>query len=91
MRYNKQIGTFFSKTGAVACAVYKTKNDSDVRHIVDMDRKLQEKYLECVNYKAVLQSSEDKQYKETIKIRYEIAWEDLNTIKQTLLDIVFDK
>ena len=90
MRYNKQIGTFFSKTGAVACAVYKTKNDSDVRHIVDMDRKLQEKYLECVNYKAVLQSSEDKQYKETIKIRYEIAWEDLNTIKQTLLDIVFD-
>ena len=56
-----------------------------------MDRKLQEKYLECVNYKTVLQNTTDKQYHKTITIRYEIAWEDLNTIKQALLDIVFDK
>ena len=91
LRYNKQIATFFSKTGAVACAVAKAKGHTDIKHIVDKDRRLQEKYLECVNYKSVLENSEDEQYKQTIKIRYEIAWEDLNTIKQTLLDIVFDK
>ena len=91
LRYNKQIATCFSKTSAVACAVTKSKSNSDIKHIIDMDRKLQEKYLECLNFKSVLQTSDNKAYIDTITTRYEIAWEDLNNIKQTLLDIVFDK
>jgi|SRR5210317_1525726 hypothetical protein len=91
LRYNKQIGTFFSKTGAVACAVSNTKGDGNTQYIVRMDRKLQEKYLECLNYKRILENSDEEEYKQTATIRYQIAWEDLNTIKQALLDIVFDK
>ena len=90
LRYNKQIAHCSVKLSAVACSD-PTKSNSDIKHIIDMDRKLQEKYLECLNFKSVMQTSDNKAYIDTITTRYEIAWEDLNNIKQTLLDIVFDK
>lgn len=91
LRYNKQIATFFSKTGAVACAVNSAKGEDNVKYIVNLDRKLQEKYLDCINYKNIINNSDEEEYKQTATIRYQMAWEDLNNIKQSLLDIVFDK
>lgn len=91
LRYNKQIATFFSKTGAIACAVHCVEGGSNVAYIVAQDRKLQEKYQDCVSYKHIINNSDSEEYKQTATIRYQIAWEDLNNIKQTLLDIVFDK
>lgn len=91
MRYNKQIATFFSKTGAVACAVNIASGKNNVSYIVNLDRKLQEKYADCINHKHIIENAVEEQYKQTASIRYQIAWEDLNNIKQTLLDIVFDK
>ena len=45
----------------------QTKSNSDIKHIIDMDRKLQEKYLECLNFKSVMQTSDNKAYIDTIQ------------------------
>lgn len=91
LRYHKQVATFFSKTGAIACASSLADGINRTAECVKLDRELQEKYLECINFKNILENSKEEEYKQTATIRYQIAWDDLNTIKQALLDIVFDK
>ena len=66
-------------------------NKSSLRIIGTTDDEIQHKYNECVFYKHTIARTEDDTRRETAKIRYDIVWEDLLRLRDSLDNYIFDK
>ena len=64
---------------------------NSIKHIVDTDESIQNKYNECIFYKYTMTTTDDDIKREVTKIRYDIVWEDLLKLRDTLEDYIFDK
>jgi len=87
---HKQIATTFTKTAALAMAK-QLCNNGKVQSIRDTDNLIAHKYNECVFYKHTIARTDDEIRRESAKIRYDIAWEDLIKLRDTLDQYIFDK
>ena len=92
IKQHKQIATTFTKTAALAMARQMAQNNKEsLRFIGSTDDEIHNKYNECVFYKHTIARTEDEIKRETAKIRYEIVWEDLIQLRDTLDQYIFDK
>ena len=92
IKEHRQVATTFTKTAALAMAKQMAQNKSkDIRFIGATDDQIHHKYNECVFYKHTIARSDDEIKRESAKIRYDIAWEDLLKLRDTLDDYIFDK
>lgn len=92
IKEHRQVATTFTKTAALAMAKQMAQNKSeDIRFIGTTDDQIHHKYNECVFYKHTIARSDDEIKRESAKIRYDIAWEDLLKLRDTLDDYIFDK
>ena len=89
---NKQVTTTFTKTAALALAKQLADDPKNsIKHIVDTDESIQNKYYECIFYKYTMTTTDDDIKREVTKIRYDIVWEDLLKLRDTLDNYIFDK
>ena len=89
---NKQVTTTFTKTAALALAKQLADDPKNsIKHIVDTDESIQNKYNECIFYKYTMTTTDDDIKREVTKIRYDIVWEDLLKLRDTLDNYIFDK
>jgi len=92
IKEHRQVATTFTKTAALAMAKQMAQNKSeDIRFIGATDDQIHHKYNECVFYKHTIARTDDEIKRESAKIRYDIAWEDLLKLRDTLDDYIFDK
>jgi hypothetical protein len=56
-----------------------------------VDDAIQSKYNECIFYKNTIARTEDDIKREVARTRYDIVWEDLLKLRDTLEDYIFDK
>jgi hypothetical protein len=92
IKQHKQVATTFTKTAALAMARQMSQNNkSSLRIIGTTDDEIQHKYNECVFYKHTIARTEDDTRRETAKIRYDIVWEDLLRLRDSLDNYIFDK
>ena len=66
-------------------------NQSVLKRIRSTDDEIHNKYNECVFYKHTIARTDEDIKRETAKIRYDIVWEDLLKLRDTLDDYIFDK
>lgn len=90
IKQHRQIATTFTKTAALAMAK-QLCNNGKVQSIRDTDNLIAHKYNECVFYKHTIARTDDEIRRESAKIRYDIAWEDLIKLRDTLDQYIFDK
>jgi len=90
IKQHKQIATTFTKTAALAMAK-QLSNNHKVDVIRNTDSLIEHKYNECVFYKHTIARTDDDVRRESAKIRYDIAWEDLLKLRDTLECYIFDK
>ena len=89
---NKQVTPTFTKTAALALAKQLADDPKNsIKHIVDTDESIQNKYNECICYKYTMTTTDDDIKREVTKIRYDIVWEDLLKLRDTLDNYIFDK
>lgn len=92
IKQHKQVATTFTKTAALAMARQMARNNTKyINHIGSTDSEIHHKYNECVFYKHTIARTDDDTKRETAKIRYDIVWEDLLKLRDTLDDYIFDK
>lgn len=92
IKQHKQVATTFTKTAALAMARQMAQNKPEyVRFIGDTDNEIHHKYNECVFYKHTIARTDDEIKRESAKIRYDIAWEDLLKLRDSLDNYIFDK
>ena len=92
LRYNRQVATTFTKTGAIATAKALVDNrEDDIEQITNLDREIQSKYNKCVQFKSTIANSDNEVTVESAHIRYDIAWDDLLNLRDRLDEYVFDK
>ena len=87
-----KVTTTFTKTAALAMAKQLADNPKNsIKHIEDTDESIQNKYNECIFYKYTMTTTDDDIKREVTKIRYDIVWEDLLKLRDTLDNYIFDK
>tara|TARA_R110000803_G_scaffold40700_1_gene87604 strand:+ start:1900 stop:2325 length:426 start_codon:yes stop_codon:yes gene_type:complete len=92
IKNHKQVTTTFTKTAALAMARQMSQNKQDsLQYIGSTDDRIHHKYNECVFYKHTIARTDDDIKRESAKIRYDIAWEDLLKLRDTLDYYIFDK
>lgn len=87
----EQVACTFSKTAAVAIA--KSHARGKVRHIskiLKIDNQIQQKYNDCVHFKHTMYLSSDEDRKSVAEIRYDVAWDDVITLRSELDPYIFD-
>ena len=88
---DQQVACTFSKTAAVAIA--KSHANGSATHtpmILKIDDKIQQKYNDCVHFKHTIYLSEDEDRKSAAEIRYDVAWDDVITLRSELDPYIFD-
>ena len=65
--------------------------DHSIDRIIDLDREIQAKYNKCVQYKSTMINSDNPISIDNAHIRYDITWEDVLTLRDSLDQYVFDK
>ena len=89
---NNQVTTTFTKTAALAMANQLLLDNNDtIKSILQVDDAIQSKYNECIFYKNTIARTEDDIKREVARTRYDIVWEDLLKLRDTLEDYIFDK
>jgi hypothetical protein len=92
IKNHRQVATTFTKTAALAMAKQMAQNNQSVlKRIRSTDDEIHNKYNECVFYKHTIARTDEDIKRETAKIRYDIVWEDLLKLRDTLDDYIFDK
>ena len=66
-------------------------NNDTIKSILQVDDAIQSKYNECIFYKNTIARTEDDIKREVARTRYDIVWEDLLKLRDTLEDYIFDK
>ncbi len=87
---DQQVACTFSKTAAVAIA--KSHANGSATHtpmILKIDDKIQQKYNDCVHFKHTIYLSEDEDRKSAAEIRYDVAWDDVITLRSELDPYIF--
>ena len=54
-----------------------------------IDDKIQQKYNDCVHFKHTIYLSEDEDRKSAAEIRYDVAWDDVITLRSELDPYIF--
>ncbi len=86
-----EVARTFSKTAAVAIAKNLAKGQMDyTSQILKIDDKIQQKYNDCVHFKHTIYLSEDEDRKYAAEIRYEVAWDDVISLRSQLDHYIFD-
>jgi len=88
---DQQVACTFSKTAAMAIA--KSHARGTVNHtaqILKIDNQIQQKYNDCVHFKHTIYLSEDEDRKYAAEIRYDVAWDDVITLRSELDPYIFD-
>jgi hypothetical protein len=92
LRYNRQVGTTFTKTGAIATVkALIDDREYDIENITNLDREIQSKYNKCLQFKTTIAYSDNEISVDSAHIRYDIAWDDLLNLRDRLDEYVFDK
>jgi len=92
IKEHRQVATTFTKTAALAMAKQMAQNKREyIRFIGATDDQIHHKYNECVFYKHTIARTDDDITRESANIRYDIVWEDLLKLRDTLDDYIFDK
>ena len=92
LRYNRQVATTFTKTGAIATAkALVDDREDDIDKITLLDREIQAKYNKCVQYKNTIANSDNPISIDNANIRYDISWDDVLNLRDRLDEYVFDK
>jgi hypothetical protein len=88
---NEKVAHTFSKTAAVAIAKNHARDMVDqTTQILRIDDQIQQKYNDCVHFKHTMYLSEDEDRKYAAEIRYEVAWDDVITLRSELDHYIFD-
>jgi len=88
---HQQVARTFSKTAALAIAKSHAEgNIQKTAHILKIDEKIQQKYNDCVFFKHTIYFSDDHTRKQAAEIRYEVAWDDVLTLRSELDHYIFD-
>lgn len=88
---NMHIADTFSKVAALAIA--KSLAEGIIHataHILKIDAQIQQKYNDCVHFKHTMYHSEDEDRKSAAEIRYEVAWDDVISLRSQLDPYIFD-
>ena len=92
LKTNRQVKTTFTKTAALAMANQLIMDNNDtIKSILQVDDAIQSKYNECIFYKNTIARTEDDIKREVARTRYDIVWEDLLKLRDTLEDYIIDK
>ena len=87
----EQVARTFSKTAAVAIAKSHAEGKTrSTANILKIDEKIQQKYNDCVHFKHTIYFSEDHNRKSAAEIRYDVAWDDVLTLRSELDHYIFD-
>ena len=88
---DQQVACTFSKTAAVAIAKSHARGTVDhTSQILKIDNQIQQKYNDCVHFKHTIYLSEDEDRKSAAEIRYDVAWDDVITLRSELDPYIFD-
>jgi len=96
---DQQVAYTFSKTAAVAIAKNHARGTEDhTAQILKIDREIQQKYNDCVHYKQTIylidtrlhKYNADQDRKMAAEIRYDVAWDDVITLRSELDPYIFD-
>jgi hypothetical protein len=88
---DQQVACTFSKTAAVAIAKSHANGSATYTPmILKIDDKIQQKYNDCVHFKHTIYLSEDEDRKSAAEIRYDVAWDDVITLRSELDPYIFD-
>jgi len=86
-----QVACTFSKTAAVAIAKNHAEGCMNETHrILRLDDEIMQKYNDAVHFKYTIQCTDDEQRRASARIRYDIAWEDVLTLRSELDHYIFD-
>lgn len=81
---NIMIAETFSKTAAFALAKSLSKNTTETRTILDIDKSIQKWYNDCVFYNYSIKKTKDSVKKDIISVRYDIAKDEVGSAKKKL-------
>ncbi len=88
---DQTVACTFSKTAAVAIAKSHARGTVDhTAQILKIDSQIQHKYNDCVHFKHTIYLSEDEDRKSAAEIRYDVAWDDVITLRSELDPYIFD-
>jgi hypothetical protein len=87
----EQVARTFSKTAALAIAKSHAEGATNrTARILKIDEKIQQKYNDCVFFKHTIYFSDDHTRKQAAEIRYDVAWDDVLTLRSELDHYIFD-
>lgn len=88
---NRHIADTFSKIAALAIAKSLAEGITDATaHILKIDAQIQQKYNDCVHFKHTMYHTVDEDRKLSAEIRYDVAWDDVLTLRSELDHYIFD-
>jgi hypothetical protein len=88
----KKLAETFSKAGAIAAAKANNANNFDaVKEIIMLDKTLQKYYNDALFYRHTIRKTKDKFKKEYTIIRFEIACDKVNSLRNAIEKFVYDK
>ena len=88
---HEQVACTFSKTAAMAIAKSHARGTvGHTAHILKIDAQIQQKYNDCVHFKHTMYHTVDEDRKLSAEIRYDVAWDDVLTLRSELDHYIFD-
>jgi len=88
----KKLAETFSKAGAIAAA--KSNNVKDLesfKKIITLDRTLQKYYNDALFYRNTIRKTKDEFKKDYTIVRFEIACDKVNSLRNAIEKFVYDK
>ena len=81
---NILIAETFCKSSAVALAKTLAKGNSSQQCIIDIDKRIQKWYNDCVFYKHTMNVTKDELKRDIVSVRYDIAKHKTSTARKEL-------
>jgi len=63
---------------------------NETHRILRLDDEIMQKYNDAVHFKYTIHCTDDEQRRASARIRYDIAWEDVLTLRSELDHYIFD-
>lgn len=89
LKQKQEIAVLFCKTSAIALAKSLANGKNVLHRIVELDQIIEKNYIDCIFYKNTIAKSKDKDVKEIINIRYNIARKKTQNAKEKLDRFIF--
>ena len=88
----KKMAETFSKAGAIAAAKANNSKDTQgLQKIITLDKTLQKYYNDALFYRHTIRKTKDEFKKDYTIIRFEIACDMVNSLRNAIEKFVYDK